>query len=481
MSKVLLISVNRCESPCAVFPLGLAYLDTALHQAGHSTQWFDFEVEQRPLPEALSEFQPDFVGISLRNVDDVAINKREMFFTGLAALCDQIRRHWRGPIILGGSGFSIFPIPLLEFSGANYGIQGQGERSLVALLKALENKKDVSEVPGLVFRQGDRIVINPGQNTPLDEAGGPPRRPAHLVDFYLRKSSMLNVQTQRGCAFACCYCTYPLIEGNACLRRSPEAVAEEFALLERLGAKYAFIVDSVFNTSAAHAAGICEALLRKGLNIRWGCFLRPQHLSPDLMRLMARAGLSHIEFGTDSFCDEVLQAYGKHFTFEDIYQSSELARVENVDYCHFLICGGPGETRKTLEAGFLNSQRLQQAIILPFVGMRIYPGTPLFAYAQAQSNALTTGDLLQPRYYLSPELTEDEIFTQLREFARRSPNWVVDEAPPIYLQAVERLRAIGIVGPLWSYLALMQKTLPGLPWANLARLANIWPTKTTKR
>ena len=66
------------------------------------------------------------------------------------------------------------------------------------------------------------------------------------------------------------------------------------------------------------------------------------------MKLMARAGLSHIEFGSDSFCDEVLAAYQKDFTFEDILHSSELARQENVDFCHFLICGRAGETRETL-------------------------------------------------------------------------------------------------------------------------------------
>jgi len=268
---------------------------------------------------------------------------------------------------------------------------------------------------------------------------------------------MLNIQTQRGCAFDCCYCTYPLIEGRASRRRSPQAVAEEFVQLERLGANYVFIVDSVFNASADHAAAICEALLRNNSKLRWGCFLRPKGLTPDLMRLMARAGLTHIEFGSDSFCDPVLRAYGKHFTFDDIFYSSELACQEKIDYCHFLICGGPGETVETLKQGFANSQKLHGAIIMALVGMRVYPGTSLYEQTRNKAFMPEATDLMQPHYYLAPQLSEEQVFDHLRQFSRQSPNWVVGDAPAEYLRAAERLRSKGIVGPLWSYFAMMQR------------------------
>ena len=74
----------------------------------------------------------------------------------------------------------------------------------------------------------------------------------------------------------------------------------------------------------------------------------------------------------------------------------------------------------------------------------------------------TGSDLLQPRYYLSPGLTEDEVFEHVREFSRISPNWIVGDPSPIYLKLNERLRAKGIVRPLWSYFAMMQR-LSGVP------------------
>ena len=68
---------------------------------------------------------------------------------------------------------------------------------------------------------------------------------------------MMNIQTQRGCALHCCYCTYPLLEGRTYRRRPPESVVEELASLERHGARYVFFVDSVFNTSVDHVTAIC--------------------------------------------------------------------------------------------------------------------------------------------------------------------------------------------------------------------------------
>ena len=70
-SRVLLISANRCEMPDPVFPLGLAYLSAALRQAGHTCAWHDCLVDRGSLEKTIGEFRPDYVGISLRNIDDV--------------------------------------------------------------------------------------------------------------------------------------------------------------------------------------------------------------------------------------------------------------------------------------------------------------------------------------------------------------------------------------------------------------------------
>ena len=408
----------------------------------------------------MARYQPDAVGISVRNIDDVIIRKRETFFDNLSWLGATIRRKTKCPVVLGGSGFSLFPRQLLELSGADYGICGEGESVFVSLLDALNNGRGFSGIPGLVHRENGNVVINPPAVSPGPKALEDSDRPAPIAEYYLRASGMMNVQTQRGCACHCCYCTYPLIEGQHHRHDSAEGVAGEFAQLQRLGAHYAFVVDSAFNSSNRHVTEICEAILRRNVKLSWACFLRPQGLTPELMKLMKRAGLAHIEFGSDSFCDEVLGTYQKGFTFDDILRSSELANGEHIDFCHFLISGGPGETRETLERGFQASLRLKNAVMMAVVGMRVYPGTPLFQKALAEGGIGRDTDLLRPTYYLAPGLSVDGVFDQLKDFARRAPNWIVGDPVPAYTSLIERLRKKGAVGPLWSYFSTIQRLWP---------------------
>ncbi|HTL57769.1 MAG TPA: lipid biosynthesis B12-binding/radical SAM protein [Candidatus Limnocylindrales bacterium] len=458
-SRILLINSNRCTTPDPVFPIGLAHLNAALRRAGYQTSWAD-RLGGPSIEESVSRAEPDFIGISIRNIDDVLIRKRETFLPDLLSLMSELRRITSSPVILGGSGFSIFPRELFELAGADFGIIGEGESGLVDLISALESGGDFSPIPGLVFRRQGNITINlpspalPEHGLTLEDSPDP------VLAHYLNTSGMLNVQTQRGCSFRCCYCTYPVIEGRHHRRRPPESVASEFEQLQRRGARYLFVVDSVFNSSPAHVSEVCEALLRRNIQIPWGCFLRPQGLSPALVRLMARAGLKHIEFGSDSFCDDVLQSYRKDFTLDDIVRSSELARQEQIDFCHYVIAGGPGETMATLRRGFENSRRLGDAVVMAVVGMRIYPGTSLFDQAVAEGRIRPETNLIDPIYYLASGLEQEVVFKALQEFARTSPNWIVGDPEPSYQKLVVRLRQRGIVGPLWSYFSMIQQIRP---------------------
>jgi radical SAM superfamily enzyme YgiQ (UPF0313 family) len=449
-SRILLISQNRCDQPYPVFPLGLAHLDAALRRAGHTTRIHDCQVNDEPIEKILAEFHPDVVGVSLRNIDDVQFVSRQTYFGDAVELCRIVRRTCSCPIVMGGSGFSIFPEQLLHVTEADYGIHGAGEAALDRLIRALATGADPSGIPGLVHRRGGKVVVNP--RLPAEPGSlGAAERPQPLVEFYLKHSSMLNISTQRGCSLPCCFCTYPLIEGRENHRRHPDAVADEMETIQQQGAKHVFIVDAVFNLSSEHVAGICEAILHRGIRLTWTCFLRPKNLTAELMTLMAKAGLTHIEFGADSFCDEVLAEYGKTFTFDDIVQSTLLARAARVHCSHFLMCGGPGETLATLQTSFQNAQRLTGAIIFALAGIRIYPGTDLHSRARREGVLAAEADLLAPTYYISPALTKAQLVDQLAEFARRASQWIVGPLPTDFVAIAGQLRRRGVVGPLWEY------------------------------
>lgn len=450
-STVLLLNVNQCDTPYPVFPLGLGYVASALREDGHEVVLMDINRDREELPSRIAELRPDVVGLSLRNIDDVDIQTRRFFVPDLVDTVTLIRKHTDAPVVIGGSAFSLFPERLLEMSGANFGIRSEGERSMRDLVAALGAGLPVGDIPGLVYRDGDTIAANEPQ-TCVSADIPHAFRPQQLTEYYLQHSAMLNIQTQRGCAHRCCYCTYPLIEGTRFRFREPGAVADDIEAGIHAGGHYFFVVDSIFNTRKEHVHAVCEEIIRRELNIKWCCFLRPSGMDDDTMALMARAGLTHIEYGSDSFCDSVLEAYGKDFTFEQILQASELACAHNVHYAHFLIAGGPTETEDTLREGFANAQRLNRTVIFPYIGMRLYPGTRLYEQARTEGIIEDDTDLLEPFYYITPNLTESRIRALLEEFASRARNWVVGEIPPEQQRVTKMLRDRGVEGPLWEYL-----------------------------
>src|SRR5690349_23398909 len=81
--KILLVSANRCTTPEPVFPLGLAHLSAALREAGHEVSWLDLLTDGDRFQERLSTSEAELVGISVRNIDDVLIRKRETFVDNL--------------------------------------------------------------------------------------------------------------------------------------------------------------------------------------------------------------------------------------------------------------------------------------------------------------------------------------------------------------------------------------------------------------
>ncbi|MFW6221487.1 MAG: lipid biosynthesis B12-binding/radical SAM protein [Fibrobacterota bacterium] len=451
-SRILLLNVNRCKSPYPVYPLGISHLAATLRKRGHTVFLGDINIHGEKLKELIEGCRADMVGLSLRNIDTTQMDRERFFVPDLQDAVKAVRLATDAPVVVGGSAFSLFPERILEFTGADYGIHGEGEAALSALVEALEKGEAVDTIPGLVYREDGRVKKNEKTDCAVDEIC-PAVHPDELVKYYLDSSLMLNLQTQRGCAFRCCYCTYPLIEGRNFRRRKPEAIADELSAACGKGCSYFFIADSVFNTSAEHVAGVCEEILRRDLRMHWGCFLRPKNLTNEIMALMSRAGLRHVEFGTDSFCDTVLDAYGKNFSFDDVMHSNEMALQNNIRAAHFLIFGGPSESEQTMKESFTNSQSLRRTVIFASTGMRLYPETPLYDHALREGSISENTDLLRPYYYSTPGISEQRVFELLQDFRRQSRRWLINEPTDHTLKIMNSLRSRGVKGPLWEFMA----------------------------
>jgi len=454
-----LLNLNRYDQPYPVYPLGLAYLTGALRGKGFDTLTWDALFPSQTLEECIATYKPDYVALSLRNIDNVQCHSPKSFIHDLVDNCRRIRASTTAPLILGGSGFSVFPRELFELTKVDYGLEGEGEDVLTRLVCALRDKSSFDGITGLVCRNSDGSVRHVPRNPSEAVFTSEPLHDVALLKSYIDHGSLPGVQTQRGCPLKCCYCTYPVIEGKRSRYRTGAEVVAELRRLVDLGVKHTFIVDSVFNTRPDHVRDVCHEMIKANLGIQWECFLRPSRLiTREVLEMMRDAGLRHVEFGSDSFSDPVLKRYGKSFNYQEIAGVSQLAHDLKINYSHFLILGGPGETAETLEETIARAVSLGGAYYFATIGMRIYPGTPLWRELAPEKNGETAADyLVEPRFFIAPGFTVDALYNRLDAVRKQSNNWIIGDPPPDYLVMVEKLRKRGVQGPMWEYVELLQR------------------------
>jgi radical SAM superfamily enzyme YgiQ (UPF0313 family) len=485
--RVLLISANREHLPDPIFPLGLAYIASAAQQAGHSVDVADLCFGRRPLEELRSRiatFQPDLVGLSIRNVDNAAYPLTVDYLDRHREVVATVRDSTPAALVLGGSGFSILPEIYLETLGGDWGIQGEGEQAFAALLDALENGRDPGAIPGLIRRghqhPGDCGVMPAPERGPGWNGGLRPGR--HLFDYprYLRRGGMGNIQTKRGCIFRCSYCTYPLLEGKRFRTREAAEVVDEIEALQRdYGAHPLFFVDSILNSPRGHVEGICEEILRRALKLRWSCYATPLKLDRRQAQLMARAGCEGIELGTDAVDDGQLERLGKSFTAVTVHEANRHCLAAGLKVCHTLIFGAPGETRDSIRATCEALHTMQPTAVVAMTGVRLYPGTPLAARLIAEGRVSPDSIGLAPAFYVEPAVV-DFLPAYLQAQARAAGNWVLPGMEPPLLPASQRLlRALGVSGPLWRLLRF--RWMRGLSRGKFHRPATSWGVPNRRR
>ncbi|MFZ0242905.1 MAG: lipid biosynthesis B12-binding/radical SAM protein [Desulfobacterales bacterium] len=445
--KVLLVSANTLTQPYPVYPLGLDYVAGAI-ASRHAVRLLDLNAEagDSALVSAIDDFAPDVVGISLRNIDTTDATNPKGFFAGYRKLAADIRARSGAAIVLGGSGFTIFPGETMCALGADYGIIGEGER-LALLLQALEDRTDAASIPGVVTRNGAVIFPPPWQEGVVRQFDV--NRP-HLA-YYLANGGMLNLQTKRGCRFNCIYCTYPNIEGRAMRLFEPREVAGTARRLQQAGARFFFVTDSAFNADPGHSLAVARAFKQAGVSIPWGAFFAPVRVAGDYYRLLADAGLSHAEFGTESLSDAVLKAYRKPFQADEVFAAHAAAVAAGLHVAHYILLGGPGETPATMAQTLDRLEALDKCALFFFCGMRIYPRTGLYTIACREGQACATGDLLEPLFYRSPAIDGRAILDAVREHAAGRLNWIVGDGGAQTAGVISRMHARGHVGPLWEH------------------------------
>ncbi|TFG93091.1 MAG: radical SAM protein [Syntrophobacterales bacterium] len=396
MKKVLLLSTNQATTPYPVPPLGLALLYQRLRVAYQVNFLDGFSISSDEVRRQLQEFQPDYIGLSIRNIDDMVKGSTHSYIPGiLETYLAPIKEQSRAVLILGGSGFTIFPDELMTVFGADFGITGEAEEAFPLLLQALELGGDPSQIEGVVL-PGKKVT---GKTRPSLLLNAPFSSDLDTLLNYAPYSERgaYPIQTKRGCVHRCIYCSYPILEGRTFRKRTAVHVVDEIETtrnrIQNPGLVFEF-VDSTFNDPPGHAEAICEEIIRRNLRVTLRTMgMNPVNINGNLLGLMKQAGFAQIDSTPDSASPVMLKNYGKNFTIAHLQKAAQLIREYAMPTMWFFIFGGPGETEETLLESFAFIDRFihQDDMVHITEGLRIL-STDAAGGAGDQGRAHSKGD-----------------------------------------------------------------------------------------
>jgi anaerobic magnesium-protoporphyrin IX monomethyl ester cyclase len=200
-----------------------------------------------------------------------------------------------------------------------------------------------------------------------------------------KRFPFITLISGRGCYGRCTFCRdVPLMEGRKLRMRDPELVVDEieydFSLFPFL--REVMFETNTFTASPKHVKGVCEEILRRGLNITWSCNCRTD-VDLELLPLMKRAGCRMLMVGFEFGTQEALEAVRKGTTLEQSIILAKEARRLGFTLHGCFMFGAPGETvesaLRTIE--FAKSLPIDT---VQFSGICAYPGTDI--YQQARKN-----------------------------------------------------------------------------------------------
>lgn len=498
MARVLIVSTNRERTPFPVMPVGPAIVAAHAARAGHDVKVVDLMFARDPAAEAaraVRAFRPDVVGASLRNIDNSDLIETKFYLPAAEEVLASVRAAAPGvPVVLGGAATSIEPEALLRRWGprgrglVDALLVGDAERRFPDLVARLEAGDDPAAVPGVFVTREDGTIAGsrPGLVEPIDGLAE-----ARLFDHtdvarYERSDGVYPVQTRRGCAFTCTYCTYGSLEGLRTRYRPVSEVADEVARAADAGVAHVEFVDAVFSHPPAHARAVCEELLRRGLGRRvrfTASGFNPVGVTEELIALMKRAGFTSISATVEGASTTMLRRMQKGFDAEDVANLATWLPRQGLPAIWIFLVGSPGETPETVEEtfAFVGSKVPARDVVYVTNGVRVYRGTGLHRALLAEGRLDPEADLLEPLFVFSERLPREAYLERLVAFSKEHPNVVNSfEAGQPIVETLARLAGrLPIPRPRWRLLPFIRRigspfraarpdALTASPWRVLA-------------
>ncbi len=377
------------SEPMKVTHLAGAGFQQYIHKLNHLDDPIWHEVRQ-----AIAEYRPDVVGITSKTQN----------FKSAANVARIVKSlNPDTTVILGGPHASMAPGEALEqCANIDIAVRGEGEVTLIEILKNIEQHQPVHGIPGTVTRNtgvpaDDARHALPvlGRNEPdagqfidggtrpyidnLDMLTFPHEYAAEcLKDFHrYPKSAFQYIFATRACPYNCYFCGSRIIWGRKTRWRSAQNVAQEFLALRKFGLNHVHFDDDTFGVKKSYILELCDYLKRYAPGMTWSSEMHVKIVTPEIISAMADAGCTGIQLGVESGSNWMLKEIRKNIRIEEAYQAAELIRKHGIFLSTFFIIGFPRETEQTL-ADTVDAMKKIKADRLIYSIFTPYPGTETF-------------------------------------------------------------------------------------------------------
>ncbi len=363
-------------------PLGIQTLAPVLRQRGHQVRMFDTchpQMKAEHIAQAVAAERPDVIALSFLSTTTYPAAK--LMARRLKAEAAKIPIIAGGAFATGNSDRILRDCPDIDCVGV-----GEGEELLPDYLNHLG---DPGSVAGLVWRHEEEIIRNAPRPLLQDLDRYPyPDRTSLPIDYIesmpldvpavLSLDKFCTMQTSRGCPYGCIYCDIPSLSQGKWRCRSAEHVLGEMQQLNDMGYRSIYLTDDHFLLKRERINAICNGILERGLEFRWGCEGRVDSVAIDQLPIMRKAHCTFLAFGVEAGTQKVLDRLKKHQTLEQVKNAIRKAKQHGIAMVHgFFVIGSPGETAADIMESFRFAARLELDTF-GFNRLCVYRGTPLW-------------------------------------------------------------------------------------------------------
>lgn len=331
-------------------PLGICYLAAVLLKEGIETFIIDGAAErinQEDIVDKLVKEKYDVLGISSTTVS----------FHRAVELAKLVKKKLGGsfPILLGGAHISAVPLQAMSKKEFDVGVYGEGEITIVELLRTLENKGDLSQVKGIYYRDGEELKFT-GIRPLIQDLDTIPFPARHLLNPKLytslptdvRRLPKFSILANRGCPFKCIFCDSAVV-GKKYRSASPKYLVDEMEHLAKdYGAREIFFVGTTFTVSREKTEEFLDELESRKLNLLWTCSTRVDVVDEELLRRMKKNGCWSVRFGIESGNEKVLEFIKKGITKEQVDKAIKLCETTGIHTKGFFMVGHLIDTSETI-------------------------------------------------------------------------------------------------------------------------------------